>query len=199
MTPIATARSSDTVLATGVYQGTTVDIVRGDVTTFNAASIVNAANTALRGGGGVDGMIHKAAGSALLAELKRLYPGGGQTGSAYPSGAYSISTTTTIIHAIGPDYRTARTDACKEQAIVDLSNAYTNSLDVAVKASARTIAFPTISTGIFAFPRDQATTIAMKAVRTFLDGPGRGLFDRITFLIFGHDNPDEVHYLKMFP
>jgi O-acetyl-ADP-ribose deacetylase (regulator of RNase III) len=199
MPPIAAACANGTVLATGAYRGTTLDVVRGDVTTFPAASVVNAANTALRGGGGVDGMIHRAAGPALLAELTRLYPGGGQIGSAYPSGAHAIRTTTTIIHAVGPDYRTARTNACRDQATVNLHNAYTNSLAVAVRAGARTIAFPTISTGVFAFPRVQAATIAATAVRTFLDGPGRGLFDRITFLIYGGNNLDEAHYINIFP
>ena len=86
----------------------------------------------LRGGGGIDGQIHSAAGPALLTELTRLYPRGGETGSAYPSGAHGIGTTENIIHAIGPDYRAVGTNAQRNRAIMDLSNAYINSLAATV-------------------------------------------------------------------
>jgi O-acetyl-ADP-ribose deacetylase len=133
---------------------------QGDITALAVDAIVNAANSALSGGGGVDGAIHRAAGPELLAECRTL--GRCPTGEARITRAYRLPARH-VIHAVGPVWRggTAGEDAL-------LAACYRNALAVAVKHDLRSIAFPAISTGIYRFPLDRAATIAVGEVRRFL-------------------------------
>jgi O-acetyl-ADP-ribose deacetylase (regulator of RNase III) len=131
-----------------------IDIVRGDITTLGVDAIVNAANSALAGGGGVDGAIHAAAGRELAAELRK-YPGC-PTGSAVMTRGYRLPARF-VIHAVGPVWRGGN-----ERESELLASAYETSFKLALKeGSIRTIAFPAISTGVYGFPKGPAAEIAL--------------------------------------
>ena len=137
----------------------TLTIDRGDITRLQVDAIVNAANSSLLGGGGVDGAIHRAAGPQLLAECAAL--GGCPTGQAKITGGYNLPAHH-VIHTVGPVYSGAPSDTQL------LAACYTNSLDVAAANNVHSIAFPAISTGVYCYPKDQACTIAVDAVRAWL-------------------------------
>ncbi|MDR3516066.1 MAG: O-acetyl-ADP-ribose deacetylase [Azospirillaceae bacterium] len=139
-------------------------VVEGDITTMAVDAIVNAANTTLLGGGGVDGAIHRAAGPDLLVACRSL--GGCATGDAKATRGYRLPASW-IIHTVGPvwaDYRPEQADAL-------LASAYRRSIEEAARVGARTIAFPAISTGIYGFPIDRAAAVAVDAVVAALDRP----------------------------
>lgn len=145
--------------------GGRIDVVLADITTLTVDAIVNAANTALRGGGGVDGAIHRAAGPELLAELTRRYPGC-EPGDAVLTRGYRLPARY-VIHAVGPIWR----GGSHGEAEV-LRRAYENAFARAHEAAAvggdgpvRTIAFPAISTGVYAYPWRDAAAIAVAAMR----------------------------------
>ena len=188
--------ASEEALHSTVYNRTRIEVIAADATTFPIDSIVNAANTGLRGGGGIDGAIHDAAGPGLLAELKRVYRNGGTVGNAYPTGAHGIQTTQHIIHAIGPVYNSRQYNNNEEMARQHLRNAYTNAMQAAMARGATSIAFPTISTGIFRFPAKLASRIAMAAVRAFLDRQDDFQFERVVFLVWSPNGKsrDLKHY-----
>ena len=152
-----------------------IEIIEGDITKQEVDAIVNAANTSLLGGGGVDGAIHRAAGPELLEETRKI--GGCPTGEARVSNGYGLPARW-VIHTVGPVW--AGGDRNEENL---LANCYKNSLKAAVENRVKTIAFPSISTGAYRFPLDRATEIAMIETKRFLETDKT--IERVVFVCFG--------------
>lgn len=154
-----------------------IEVIEGDITTQKVDAIVNAANSSLLGGGGVDGAIHRAAGPGLLAECRGL--GRCPTGQARVTGAHDLPSRW-IIHAVGPVWRGG---TMGEE--IELASAYRESLRLAVEQGARTVAFPLISAGAYGFPLDRACGVALAAIDRFLAGCDD--IDRVVVVCFGED------------
>jgi O-acetyl-ADP-ribose deacetylase (regulator of RNase III) len=149
--------------------------LQADITTLPVDAIVNAANSSLLGGAGVDGAIHRAAGPELLEECRRL--GGCPTGEARLTRGYRLPARW-VIHTVGPVWHSHR----PEEADRLLASCYASSLALAVEAGAESVAFPAISTGLYAFPRERAARVAVETVARHLEG--RSAPGQVTFACF---------------
>ena len=151
-----------------------IELVQGNIVKEEVDAIVNAANSGLYPGGGVDGAIHDAAGPELYAETRTF--GGCPTGSARISKAYGRLKARWVIHAVGPKYQGTPEDAGR------LSSAYRESMRLAAKAGAKSVAFPSISTGIYGYPVDEAALVAIKTVSECLEEMAE--IERVRFVLF---------------
>lgn len=159
-----------------------IELHKGDITKLHIDAIVNAANNSLLGGGGVDGAIHRAAGPELLEYNRKL--GGCKTGEVKISPGFKLPAKY-IIHTVGPIWQGGK---FKEDEL--LANCYRNSLKLAVKNEIKTIAFPAISTGVYGFPIERATKIAINEVKSFLENDE--LIEKVIFVCFD-DRTYEVY------
>lgn len=149
-----------------------INIVQANITTLTVDAIVNAANTMLLGGGGVDGAIHRAAGPELVAACREI--GGCPTGEARITAGFKLAAKW-VIHTVGPVWK----GGTHNEATL-LANCYRNSLDLALKHNAKTIAFPSISTGAYGYPKEEAARIAISVMREY-----ENKFDEIVACCFG--------------
>ena len=158
------------------YGKTIIEMRQGDITKVSdVEAIVNAANRSLLGGGGVDGAIHRAAGKELLEECRTLH--GCETGEAKITKGYKLPCRY-VIHMVGPVYHSAG-----EAAPQLLANCYWNSLALAASCGVRTVAFPSISTGVYAYPLDEAAEIAVKTVKKYV-AEFPDAFDLVCWVLF---------------
>ncbi len=152
-------------------------LMEGDIIQQDTEAIVNAANSRLAGGGGVDGAIHRAGGPEIMAECRRI--GGCPTGQAVITTAGRLKAKK-VIHTVGPIYRSRPQDAQL------LASAYVSSLDLAAHHALRTVSFPSLSTGAYGYPLSEAAGVALQAVQRAILAHGDA-FDEVRFVLFGHD------------
>jgi O-acetyl-ADP-ribose deacetylase (regulator of RNase III) len=159
-----------------------IEVVKGDITKLTVDAIVNAANSSLMGGGGVDGAIHRAGGPTILDECRKIVArqGGCKTGEAVITTAGNLPSKF-VIHTVGPVWNGGNRN---ERGL--LANCYRNSLQLAVENNCKTIAFPNISTGVYRFPKEEAAHIAVKTVAEFLKKSTA--IDQVIFVCFDEEN-----------
>ncbi|WP_027481127.1 macro domain-containing protein [Deinococcus pimensis] len=157
-----------------------VTLVRGSIVEERADAVVTAANAQLAGGGGVDGVVHRAAGPRLLAYIRTL--GGCPTGSAVISPAFDLEARGVrhVIHAVGPIWRGGNSGEADL-----LASAYRRSVELAVEAGCASVAFPAISTGVYGYPVERAAPVALRTVREALDAAGSTLEARFVLIDSG--------------
>ncbi len=166
------------------FNNARLELVQGDITAQQVDAIVNAANSALAGGGGVDGAIHRAAGPTLMQQTRERYPQGCPTGHAVATDAGKLKARH-VFHAVGPVWRGV---SANEAAL--LASAYHRCLELAVEHACTSVAFPAISTGIYGYPKDLAAEVSLTTARDFLVEQGKPalvrfvLFDGGTFGAF---------------
>ncbi len=161
-----------------------VEIMQGDITKISIDIVVTAANSGLKGGGGVDGAIHRASGPRLLSACRAI--GGCPTGEAVITEAFELARKGVqyVVHTVGPVWRGG---AKNEEAL--LKSAYESSLKLASAKGVRSIAFPSISTGVYGFPVDKAAPVALSTCKRFLESSDRQL-KRIVFVLFDQKTYD---------
>jgi len=157
-----------------------ITLVEGDITTQEVDAVVNAANSGMRGGGGVDGAIHRAGGPDVLEDCKRRFPGGLATGDAGWTTAGEMPAQW-VIHVVGPNYRAGQTDRSL------LTSCYARALEVADELGARTVAFPLVSAGIYGWPLDDAVDAAVAT----LDGTETRV-EEARMVAFGREVADAI-------
>jgi O-acetyl-ADP-ribose deacetylase (regulator of RNase III) len=164
-----------------------IKVIQGDITKVEVDAIVNAANTSLMGGGGVDGAIHRVGGPAILEECRKIVArqGGCSTGEAVITTAGNLPAQY-VIHTVGPVWNGGNKGE-KEK----LANCYRSSLELAIKHTCKTIAFPNISTGVYRFPKEDAALIALNTVRLLLS-----LDELITNVLFVCFDEENFRYYK---
>ena len=155
-----------------------IKVIKGDITKMHVDAIVNAANSGLKGGGGVDGAIHRAGGPAIMEECRKI--GGCPTGEAVITAAGNLPAKF-VIHTVGPVWGGGNKNEEKL-----LANAYDNSLNLAMENGLKSIAFPNISTGVYGFPKDLASSIAIETTRNFLNSQKSAI--EVTFVCFDDEN-----------
>ena len=155
-----------------------IELIKADITTMNVDVIVNAANESLLGGGGVDGAIHRGSGPELLKECRTL--GGCNTGQAKMTNGYYLKANF-VIHTVGPVWR----DGANGEPQL-LASCYRNCLQLAVENQIQTIAFPSISTGVYGYPITKASQIAVREVRNFL--VNKPLIKQVSFVCFSSED-----------
>src|SRR5215470_14058650 len=161
-------------MSTYTINGVTLALLRGNIVEMQVDAIVNAANSGLAGGGGVDGAIHRAGGPSILEECRKI--GGCPTGSAVATGAGKLPAKW-VLHAVGPVYHG------KEKDVEQLASCHLKCLDLALEKGCRSIAFPAISTGAYGYPVAEASVIAVGTVHGWiLNHPGG--VDRVVFVLF---------------
>ncbi len=158
-----------------------LELIKSDITTLSVDAVVNAANSSLLGGGGVDGAIHRKGGPAILEACMRIRErqGGRATGDAVITTGGNLPAKY-VIHTVGPVW-----NGDKEEKAALLASCYQRSLTLALETGVKTIAFPNISTGIYQFPKDKAALIAIDAVQSFKQVTA---FERIIFVCFDEEN-----------
>jgi O-acetyl-ADP-ribose deacetylase len=163
-----------------------IEIVKGDITKIAADAIVNAANSSLLGGGGVDGAIHRAGGPAILDDCRKIIArqGGCKTGEAVITSAGKLPAKF-VIHTVGPVWNGGNKDERKK-----LASCYTNSLSLAIENNCKTIAFPNISTGVYRFPKKEAAEISADSIIKFLNADKA--LDKVILVCFDDENYSEV-------
>ncbi|TFK98625.1 A1pp-domain-containing protein [Pterulicium gracile] len=167
-----------------------ISLFQGDITELQVDAIVNAANKSLLGGGGVDGSIHSAAGPGLLEECRTL--DGCDTGNSKITKGYDLPAKH-IIHTVGPVYSESKLPTVAEQ----LTSCYKTSLELAVASGLKSIAFPSISTGIYGYPIADATHIAIDAVRSFCESSDQKQLERVIFVVWS--DKDKHVYEQLLP
>lgn len=159
-----------------------INVLQGDITTIGIDAIVNAANSTLLGGGGVDGAIHRAGGPQILEECKEIVAreGNCKTGDAVITTGGNLPAKY-VIHTVGPVWQGGNKEEAEK-----LSNCYRNSLELAVKHGVSSVAFPNISTGVFGFPKQEAAKIAIDTVNSFLAEDQH--IEKVLFICFDDEN-----------
>lgn len=167
-----------------------ISIKTGDITKETVCAIVNAANSSLMGGGGVDGAIHRAGGHSILEECREVrkdqYPDGLPTGECVATNAGDLPSKY-VIHTVGPIY-----NQCEDKCADQLASCYSNALKVADELGCKDIAFPAISTGIYGYPKEKAGEIAYKSVKDFLESKNDM---KVTFIF--HNSADKELFIKI--
>jgi len=159
-----------------------IQVIRGDITKIKVDAIVNAANSSLLGGGGVDGAIHRAGGPAILEDCKKIVARQGRckTGEAVITSAGNLPAKY-VIHTVGPVWNRGNNDER-----IKLSNCYLNSLRIAVEHNLKTIAFPNISTGVYRFPKKEAAQISVSCIQKFI--LNNSAIEQVLIVCFDEEN-----------
>lgn len=167
-----------------------IEIMKGDITSLKIDAIVNAANSSLLGGGGVDGAIHRAGGKTIVEECKVIVANQGicKKGQAVITGAGDLPAKY-VIHTVGPVWRGGK----KEEEKL-LADCYTNSLNLAIENGCKSIAFPNVSTGVYGFPKDKAAMISYKTVLEFLET--HPIIEKVIFMCYDEQNFRLLHAIE---